>query len=39
MTVTTKLEDPDDSRLYITTWDFEKLPDAAGWNPTPCSAR
>ena len=25
--------------LYVTTSDFKKLPDATGWNPTPCSAR
>ena len=40
MTVTTKVEDPQYfSRPYITTSDFKKLPDAKGWNPTPCSAR
>jgi hypothetical protein len=40
MTVTTKVDDPAYlSRPYITTSDFKKLPDAAGWNPTPCSAR
>ena len=39
-TVTTKVEDPVYSRgPYLTTTDFKKLPDAAGWNPTPCSAR
>jgi hypothetical protein len=39
-TVTTKVEDPVYfSRPYITTSDFKKLPDAAGWNPTPCTAR
>jgi hypothetical protein len=40
MTVTTKVEDPlYFARPYLTTTDFKKLPDAAGWNPTPCSAR
>jgi hypothetical protein len=39
-TVTTKVDDPVYSRgPYLTTTDFKKLPDAAGWNPTPCSAR
>jgi hypothetical protein len=39
-TVTTKVEDPVYSqRPYLTTTDFKKLPDASGWNPTPCSAR
>ena len=40
MTVTTKVEDPVYfTRPYITTSDFKKLPDAAGWNPTPCSVK
>jgi hypothetical protein len=40
MTVTTKVEDPQYfSRPYLTTSDFKKLPNNAGWNPTPCSAR
>ena len=40
MTVTTKVEDPQYLlRHYLTTSDFKKLPGAAGWNPTPCSAR
>ncbi len=40
LTITTKIEDPVYStRPYITTTDFKKLPGAAGWNPTPCSAR
>jgi hypothetical protein len=39
-TVTTKVDDPVYfSRPLITTSEFKKLPDAAGWNPTPCSAR
>jgi len=40
LTVTTKVEDPVYfSRPYITTTDFKKLPNAAGWNPTPCAAK
>jgi hypothetical protein len=40
MTVTTKVEDPVYfTRPYLTTTDFKKLRDTAGWNPTPCSAR
>ena len=40
LTVTTRVEDTQYFRgPYITTSDFKKLPDAKGWNPTPCSAR
>jgi hypothetical protein len=40
LTVTTKVEDPEYfARYYLTTSEFKKLPGAAGWNPTPCSAR
>jgi len=40
LTITTKVEDPVYfSRPYITTTDFKKLPSAAGWSPTPCSAK
>jgi hypothetical protein len=40
MTVTTKVDDPVYMRApYITTTDFKKLPNAAGWNPTPCSVK
>jgi hypothetical protein len=40
LTVTTRVEDPQYFRgPYITTTDFNKLPDAKGWNPTPCAAR
>ena len=40
ISITTKVEDPVYStRPYITTTDFKKLPDATGWNPTPCSAK
>jgi hypothetical protein len=39
-TVTTKVDDPVYARgPYLTTTDFKKLPDAAGWNPTSCSAK
>src|SRR4051812_31334287 len=38
-TATTKVEDPVYfARPYLTTTDFKKLPDAAGWKPVPCSA-
>ena len=40
LTVTTKVEDPMYfTRPYLTSSDFKKLPDATGWNPTPCSVR
>ena len=40
LTVTTKVEDPEYfARYYLTTSEFKKLPGAAGWSPTPCSAR
>ena len=40
LTVTTKVDDPlYFTRPYLTTTDFKKLPDASGWNPSPCSAR
>jgi hypothetical protein len=40
LTVTTKVEDPQYFvRHYLTTSDFKKLPNNAGWNPTPCSER
>lgn len=39
-TVTTKVDDPMYfSRPLVTTSEFKKLPDAAGWSPTPCSSR
>jgi hypothetical protein len=39
LTITTKVSDPVYfSRPYLTSSDFKKLPDAAGWNPTPCTA-
>jgi hypothetical protein len=40
LTVITKVDDPEYfTRAYTTSSDFKKLPDATGWNPTPCSAR
>lgn len=40
LTVTVKVDDPTYlTRPYLTTSDFKKLPDATGWNPTPCSSR
>lgn len=40
LSVTTKVDDPlYFSRPYLTSSDFKKLPDASGWNPTPCLAR
>ena len=40
MTITTKVEDPVYfTRPYLTTTDFKKLRDTAGWNPSPCSRR
>ena len=40
LTVISKVEDSQYfTRAYTTSSDFKKLPDAAGWNPTPCSAR
>ena len=40
LTILTKVEDPTYfNRPYLTTTDFKKLPDATGWNPTPCSAK
>ena len=40
LTVISKVEDPQYfARPYTTSSDFKRLADAAGWNPTPCSAR
>jgi hypothetical protein len=40
LTITTRVEDPVYfTRPLQTSSDFKKLADAAGWNPTPCSAR
>ena len=39
-TVTTVVHDPRNLNVpFITSTDFKKQRDAAGWNPTPCSAR
>jgi hypothetical protein len=39
-TVTTKVDDPTYfTSSYLTTSDFKKLPDAAGWSPSPCSVK
>jgi hypothetical protein len=40
LTVISKVEDPQYfTRAFTTSSDFKKLPDARGWNPTPCSSR
>ena len=40
LTITTKVDDPAYlTRPYLTSSDYKKLPGAAGWNPTPCSAK
>jgi hypothetical protein len=40
LSLTTKVEDPVYfTRPYITSTDFKKLPNATGWNPTPCSVK
>jgi hypothetical protein len=40
LVVTTIVEDPMYlNQTFITSSHFKKLPDATGWNPTPCSAR
>ena len=40
LTITTKVDDPTYfTRPYLTSSDFKKLPTAAGWNPTPCTAK
>ena len=40
LTVTTKVDDPlYFTRPYLTSSDFKKLPNATGWNPTPCEAK
>jgi hypothetical protein len=40
LTITTKVEDPVYfTRPYLTSSDFKKLPNAAGWNPTACTAK
>jgi len=40
ISLTTKIDDPVYfTRPLVQTTDFKKLPDANGWNPTPCVAR
>jgi hypothetical protein len=40
LTIMTQVDDPVHlTRPYITTSDFKKLPDAAGWNPSACSTK
>jgi len=40
LVVTTIVEDPQYlSQSFTTSTNFKKLPDASGWNPTPCSAK
>jgi hypothetical protein len=40
LVVTTIVDDPQYlNQQFITSTHFKKLPDATGWNPTPCSAR
>jgi len=40
ISLTTKVDDPVYfTRPLVTTSDFKKLPDATGWNPTPCLTR
>jgi len=40
ISITTRVDDPAYfSRTMTNTTDFKKLPNATGWNPTPCSAR
>jgi hypothetical protein len=38
--VTTIVDDPENlTSSYITSTNFKRIPDASGWNPTPCSAK
>jgi hypothetical protein len=40
MTITTRIDDPVYfTRPLINTTDFKKLPNNAGWNPTPCTVK
>jgi hypothetical protein len=40
MTITTRIDDPVYfSRPLTNTTDFKKLPNSAGWNPTPCTVK
>jgi len=40
LVVSTVIEDPQYlSQPYETSTNFKKLPDASGWNPTPCTTK
>jgi hypothetical protein len=40
LVITTIVDDPQYlSQTFVTSTNFKKLPDATGWNPSPCSAR
>jgi len=40
LVITTIVDDPQYlSQTFVTSTNFKKLPDATGWNPTPCSVR
>ena len=40
LVVSTVIEDPQHlSQPYVTSANFRKLPDASGWNPTPCTTK
>jgi hypothetical protein len=40
LVVTTIVDDPMYlNQTFVTSTHFKKLPDATGWNPTPCSAK
>jgi len=40
LVVTSLVTDPEYlAQPYLTSSQFKKLPDASGWNPTPCEAQ
>jgi hypothetical protein len=40
LVVVTRVEDPQYlNEQFVTSTHFRRLPDGAGWKPTPCSAR
>ena len=40
LAVTTMVDDPQYlQQAYVKTYEFKKQPNAAGWNPVPCSAK
>ena len=40
LVASTVIEDPQNlSQPYVTSANFKKLPDASGWNPTPCTSK